>query len=76
MDRVGADFHRTILSIAHRFQANPVAIQIPLGQEDTFQGVVDLVEEKAVVFPDGNTGIPKRAPYQKKPSRSSATIVV
>ena len=66
MDRVGADFHRTILSIAHRFQANPVAIQIPLGQEDTFQGVVDLVEEKAVVFPDGNTGIPQEGPVPEE----------
>ena len=66
MDRVGADFHRTVRSIAHRFQANPVAIQIPLGQEDSFQGVIDLVEEKAVVFPDGGTGIPQEGPVPEE----------
>jgi len=53
MDRVGADFFRTIDTIAHRLQANPVAIQIPVGQEDSFRGVIDLIEEKAILFPDG-----------------------
>ena len=52
MDRVGADFHRTVDSIAHRLQANPVPIQIPVGQEDTFRGVVDLIEEKSFMFPE------------------------
>jgi len=50
MDRVGADFYRTIDSIRLRLQANPVAIQIPIGKEDTFRGVIDLVEENAFFF--------------------------
>jgi elongation factor G len=50
MDRVGADFYRTIDSIRLRLQANPVAIQIPIGKEDTFRGVIDLVEENALFF--------------------------
>jgi len=50
MDRVGADFARTIDSIVHRLGASPVAIQIPYGTEESFQGILDLVEEKAVVF--------------------------
>ena len=62
MDRVGADFFRTIDSIAHRLQANPVAIQIPVGQEDSFRGVIDLVEEKAILFPDGADQAPQVGP--------------
>ena len=50
MDRVGADFHRTIDKIAHRLKSNPVPIQIPVGSEDAFTGVVDLIEEKAFIF--------------------------
>ena len=51
MDRVGADFHRTVDSIAHRLQANPVVIQIPLGVEDDFKGVIDLIEQKGARVP-------------------------
>ena len=54
MDKVGADLHRAIDSIAHRLQANPVALQIPLGSEDSFRGVVDLIDEKTLIFdPEG-----------------------
>ena len=47
MDRVGADFDKTVDSISRRLEARPVPIQMPLGQEDSFRGVVDLVEGKA-----------------------------
>ncbi len=47
MDRVGADFQRTVDSISRRLEARPVAIQMPLGQEDSFRGVVDLIEGRA-----------------------------
>jgi elongation factor G len=50
MDRVGADFWRAIQSIAKRLGANPVAVQLPIGAEDRFCGVVDLVENQAIVF--------------------------
>ncbi len=50
MDRVGADYWRTIGTIVRRLGANPVAVQLPIGAESEFCGVVDLIEEKAVIF--------------------------
>jgi elongation factor G len=52
MDRVGADFQRGLDMIAERLGANPVAIQWPIGSEDTFRGIVDLVEMKAHLYVD------------------------
>lgn len=52
MDRVGADFQRGIDMIRERLAANPVPIQWPIGSEDTFRGIVDLVEMKAHVYVD------------------------
>jgi elongation factor G len=50
MDRVGANYWRTIDTIVKRLGANPVALQVPIGAEDDFCGVVDLIEEKAILF--------------------------
>ena len=50
MDRVGADFDRTLDTIRHRLKANPVAIQFPMADEDSFEGVVDLLEGKALFY--------------------------
>ncbi|HWO72414.1 MAG TPA: elongation factor G [Dehalococcoidia bacterium] len=50
MDRTGADFWRTVTMISERLNANPVPIQIPWGVEADFQGVIDLVEQKAIYF--------------------------
>ncbi len=50
MDRVGADYWRTIGSIRKRLGANPVAVQMPIGAESDFCGVVDLIEGKAIVY--------------------------
>ncbi len=52
MDRIGADFWRTIEMIEERLAANPVAIQIPIGAESSFRGVVDLLRMKAIVYAD------------------------
>ncbi len=52
MDRTGADFFEVERQIRERLQANPVPIQIPIGAEENFQGVVDLVEMKAVIWDD------------------------
>jgi elongation factor G len=52
MDRVGADFDRTVQMIIDRLGANPLPVQLPLGREDTFKGIIDLVEMKAYVFTD------------------------
>ena len=52
MDRTGADFQHTLDTITHRLKANPVAIQLPLGSEASFRGVIDLIEGKALSYPD------------------------
>jgi len=54
MDRVGADFFGAVQSIIDRLEANPVPLQIPIGAESDFKGVVDLVEMKAHIWPDEN----------------------
>src|ERR1700743_3399461 len=56
MDRVGADFYRAVDTIIDRLKARPVPIQIPVGAEDQFKGVVDLVEMKAVIWHDETLG--------------------
>jgi elongation factor G len=55
MDRVGANFQRTISMIEERLKAKPLPIQLPLGIEESFRGVIDLVENQAWSF-DGNIG--------------------
>jgi len=52
MDRTGANFFAAVQSMRDRLGANPVPIQIPIGQEDRHSGVVDLVEMKAIVYKD------------------------
>lgn len=56
MDRVGADFFRVLKELSKRLSANPVALQIPLGSEDSFIGVIDLIEMHAVVYDDESKG--------------------
>ncbi len=50
MDRVGADFKRTLAQIESKLQGNPVAVQLPIGSEDKFLGVIDLISMKAIVY--------------------------
>ncbi len=52
MDRVGASYERTIESIKERLGANPIPMQLPIGFEATFRGVVDLLEERAILWED------------------------
>jgi elongation factor G len=56
MDRVGADFKETLSQIASKLEGNPVAIQLPIGAEDKFRGVVDLIRMKALVYKDETMG--------------------
>src|SRR2546425_6246654 len=55
MDRVGADFFMSVRTIVERLLAKPVCIQVPMGAEEKFEGVIDLVEMKAVRF-EGEKG--------------------
>ncbi|PLX04537.1 MAG: elongation factor G [Marinilabiliales bacterium] len=57
MDRAGADFFGVIDQIKERLGANPVPIQIPIGAEDDFRGVVDLVKDKAFVWDEEDNGV-------------------
>ena len=56
MDRVGADFDRGVQMIRDRLRANPVPIQLPIGAEENFRGIVDLVAMKAVLWDDESLG--------------------
>ena len=56
MDRIGADFVETLSQIGSKLQGNAVAIQLPIGAEDKFRGVVDLVQMKALVYKDETMG--------------------
>ena len=61
MDRVGASFERTLDSIKQRLGANPIAMQMPIGMEASFQGVVDLMVMKAVYWDDEMGRDPREA---------------
>jgi elongation factor G len=56
IDKMGADFEHAIDTIRKRLSARPVAIQIPIGQEDKFKGVIDLINMKAIVWQDDTMG--------------------
>jgi elongation factor G len=62
MDRVGADFERTVSMIEEVLRAKPLVVQLPLGKEDTFEGVIDLVENKAWRFEDDLKAPPVAVP--------------
>lgn len=52
MDRVGADFHRSVATIRKRLQANAVPVQLPIGSEGSFRGIIDLVKDTAIIYQD------------------------
>ena len=57
MDRIGADFFRCVDQIKERLNGNPVPIQIPIGSEDDFKGVVDLIKMKAIIWNEEDLGM-------------------
>jgi elongation factor G len=57
MDRSGADFFNVLNDIKDKLGANPIPLQIPIGAEDSFQGVVDLISNKAIVWDDESKGM-------------------
>jgi elongation factor G len=56
MDRVGADFYHSVQTIVDRLKCRPVPIQLPVGKEDQFKGIIDLVQMKAVLWRDETLG--------------------
>jgi elongation factor G len=57
MDRTGADFFKVFKQMRERLRANPVPIQVPIGAEDKFEGVVDLVKMKAIYWDEASQGM-------------------
>ena len=57
MDRTGANFFKVYEQMRARLKANPVPLQIPIGAEDTFQGVIDLIRMKAIVWDEASQGM-------------------
>ncbi len=57
MDRAGADFFNVVKEIKEKLNAKPVPLQIPIGSEDTFKGVVDLIINRAIVWDEDNMGM-------------------
>jgi elongation factor G len=56
MDRIGADFKRTLEQIESKLGGNPVAVQLPIGAEDKFKGVIDLLKMKSITYKDETMG--------------------
>jgi elongation factor G len=56
MDRVGADFERTVSMMRSRLAANPVVVQLPWGREEHFKGIIDLLEMKGIFYKDETLG--------------------
>src|SRR6266568_5745413 len=56
MDRVGADFEQCVTQLKAKLHASPVVMQLPLGVEDQFQGVIDVIHQRAIVWKDETLG--------------------
>jgi len=56
MDRIGADFNRTVDSIQNKLKSNPLPLQIPMGEGDMFNGLIDLVKMKGVIYKERTFG--------------------
>lgn len=60
MDRAGADFFKAVNEIKEKLGANPVPLQVPIGAEETFKGVVDLITNQAIIWNDDDMGMTYR----------------
>ncbi len=60
MDRFGADFYSVVKEIQQMLGANAVPVMLPIGKEESFRGVIDLIDMKAIYFSDRDLGIPHR----------------
>jgi elongation factor G len=72
MDRVGADFDRGVNMIRERLRANPVPLQLPIGSEEKFAGIIDLLSMKAVLWDDDTLGARYRSEAIPETSRAAA----
>jgi elongation factor G len=72
MDRIGADYFGTVQMIKDRLRANPVPLQMPLGAESSFEGIIDLIENKAWVFPEDRDAKPVEIPIPEECKEAAA----
>ncbi|MEZ4580635.1 MAG: hypothetical protein R3A10_03080 [Caldilineaceae bacterium] len=70
MDRISADFERTCQMITDRLGAEPLPIQLPIGKEDNFAGVIDLFTMQALIFTDELGAKPSVEPIPARHGRS------
>ena len=80
MDRVGADFDTCVSQLRSRLHANPIVIQLPLGAQDTFDGVIDVVRQRAVIWKEETLGagfddIPIPADQQARAQRAREQLI-
>ncbi len=80
MDRTGASFQDSVSSISKKLKATPVCLQIPIGSEDNFQGVIDLIERKAFIWNQDELGekystIPIPEEYKQKVQSARTQII-
>ena len=79
MDRVGADFERVVTMMEERLGTNPVVVQIPVGKESEFEGIIDIIEKKMYVFDEETLGqeiIEKDIPDDYRDSFTAAHMVL
>ncbi len=72
MDRAGADFFNVVNEIKTKLNAKPIPLQIPIGAEDTFRGVVDLIINKAIIWDEDNLGMTYK--YEEIPEDLKETV--
>lgn len=70
MDRMGANFHRVVQQIKQRLGSTPVVVQLPIGSEEAFVGVIDIIKMKAIHWDEDNKGMTFK--YQEIPSEMKA----
>ena len=80
MDRMGADFERCLKMMVDRLKTIPIPIQLPIGREEDFQGVIDLIAMKAIVYDPHSLGahyeiLDVPAPYLKQASQQRAVLI-
>lgn len=74
MDRTGADYLSVVSQIKEKLGANPIPIQLPIGAEDTFRGVVDLIENRAIIWFDDPETKTLNFRYEEIPSEMKAEV--
>lgn len=74
MDRAGADFFRAVTDIKEKLGANPVPLQIPIGSEDSFKGIIDLITNQAIIWNETDLGMTYQVVPIPEDLKASSTV--